>query len=62
MIMEGELWYIVDTGRDNVNNTIVTDDFITSDKTEYSSHALAEIVDGKKRNEWILITRYNTGK
>ena len=50
-ITEGELWEIVDTGRDNVNKTVVTDDIITLDKTEYSSHAIAEVVDGKNRNE-----------
>ena len=40
----------------------VTDDVITRDKTEYSSHALAEAEDGKNRNEWVLITISGTGK
>ena len=43
-ITEGELWEIVDTGRENVKNTRVMDDFISRDKIEYSSHALAEVV------------------
>ena len=29
----------------------VTDDSITRDKTEYSSHALAEVMSGINRNE-----------
>ena len=32
-----------------VKNTGVTDDTITHDKTEYSSHALAIVLDGKTR-------------
>ena len=60
-IIEGELWEIVDTGRENVKNTRVTDDVITHDKTKYSSHALDEVVDGENRNKWILITRSRTG-
>ena len=62
MITEGELWELVDTGMENANNTGVTDDIINLDKTEYSSHSLAEVVDGENRNEWILITRSRTGK
>ena len=46
-ITEGELWELVDTGRKNVKKTGFTDDVITRDKNEYSSHALAEVVDGK---------------
>ena len=46
IITEGELWELVDTGRDNFKNTRVTDDVITRDKTEYSSHSLAEVVYG----------------
>ena len=45
-----------------VENTRVTDDVITHNKTEYSSHTLAEVVDGKHKNDWILITRSMTGK
>ena len=62
IITEVELWELVDSGRKNVKNNRVTDEIITRVKTEYSSHALAEVVDGKKRNEWILITRSRTGK
>ena len=50
-ITEGELWEIVDTGRENVKKTGVTDDIVTCDKTEYSSHTLSEVVDGRNRNE-----------
>ena len=45
-----------------VENTRVTDDVITHNKTEYSSHTLAEVMDGKHKNDWILITRSRTGK
>ena len=45
-----------------VENTRVTDDVITHNKTEYSSHALAEVVDGKHKNDWILIIRSSTDK
>ena len=45
-----------------VENTRVTDDVITHNKTEYSSQALAEVMDGKHKNDWILITRSRTGK
>ena len=48
---EGELWEIVDTGRENVKKTRVMDDVITHDKTEYSSHSLAEVADGENRND-----------
>ena len=50
-ITEGELWELVDTGRENVKKTGVTDDIITHDKTEYSIHTLTEVVEGKNRNE-----------
>ena len=50
-IAEGELWELVDTGKENVNKIGVTDDVITHDKTEYSSHTLSEVVNGKNRNE-----------
>ena len=49
-ITERELWELVDTRRDNFNKTKFTDDVITHDKTEYSSEALTEVVDGKNRN------------
>ena len=45
-ITEGEIWELMKTVRENVNNTRVTDDVIKRDKTEYSSHALSEFVDG----------------
>ena len=50
-ITEDELWELVEPGRENVKKTGVTDDVITCDKTEYSSHALAVVMDGTNRNE-----------
>ena len=50
-ITEGELWEIVDTGRENIKKTGVTDDIITRDRTEYSIHALAVVMGGTNRNE-----------
>ena len=62
-ITDGELWELVDTVRENVKNTRVTDDVITRYTTEYSSHALAKVVDGEHKNDWILISsRSRTGK
>ena len=62
IITEEELWELVDTGRYTVNNTRVTDDFITRDKTEYYSHALSAVVNGKYKYYWILVTRLRIGK
>ena len=45
-----------------VKNTRVADEVITRDKTEYYSHSLAEFMDGKNRNKWVLITRFSTGE
>ena len=61
-IAERKIWELVDTGRENFKNTRVTDDVISRDKTEYSSHALAEVMDGKHKNYWILVTRSRIGK
>ena len=61
-IIDGELWELVETGRGNANNIRVTDDFIKCNKTEYSSHTLADVVDGGKRNDWIFVTKYRIGK
>ena len=47
---------------DNVNISRVTNEVMERDKTEYSSHALAEVVDGENRNDWILVTRSRVGK
>ena len=44
------------------NNTKFTDDVIPCYNTEYSSHALPEVVYGKHKNDWILITISKTGK
>ena len=40
----------MDTERDNVENTRGMDDGITSNKTEYSSQALAEVMNEKHKN------------
>ena len=61
-ITEGELWELVDTGRENVKNTRVTDDTIIRDKTKYSSHSLEEVMDGKHKNDYILVTISRIGK
>ena len=37
----------MDTGRDNLKKTGVTDDVITRNKNEYSSHAISEVMDVK---------------
>ena len=50
-ITEGELWEIVDTGRENFKKIGVTDDFIVCDKTKCSIHAPSVVVDGTNRNE-----------
>ena len=39
MITEGELWELVDTGRENFRKTGVRDYVITHDTAEYYSHA-----------------------
>ena len=51
IVTEGELWELMDTGRENFNNTRVTDDVISHENTEYSSHTLVEVVDGKHDND-----------
>ena len=61
-ITEWELWEIMYTRRGNVNNIRVTDDVINCDKTEYFSHTIAEVMDGKHKNYWILIMKSSTGK
>ena len=50
-ITEGELCELVETGIENVKNTGVTDKIIERNKTEYSSHILAEVVYGEKSND-----------
>ena len=45
-ITEGELWYLVKTVRGNAKITRVMDEVIKRENTEYSSHALSEVVDG----------------
>ena len=45
-----------------VNINRVTGDVIKRDNTEYSSHALAEVVDMENMNDCILVTIYRTVK
>ena len=44
-VLEGGLWKFVYTGSYNVKNSRVTGDVFNCDKTKYSSHTLAEVVD-----------------
>ena len=60
-ITEGELWELVYAGRKNVKNTRVTDDVINRDKTEYTSHALSEVLYREYENDWILVKIYRIG-
>ena len=48
--------------RMSVKDTRVVDNIINRDKTEYSSHKLTGVVDGKQNNDWILIMISMTGK
>ena len=61
-ITEGEIWEILENGRDNVKNIGVMYEMMEFDNTEYYSHALAEVVDGENSKEWILVTRSRIGK
>ena len=61
-ITEGELWELVDTGRGDIKKTGFTYGVITFDKTEYSNHAFAEVVNRINRNEEVLGTGSSTGK
>ena len=47
---------------ETVKKTGYMDDVIAHDKAEYSSHTLTEVLYGKNRIEWVLITRSRTGK
>ena len=53
-ITDGELWELLDTRRENLKKTGVTDDVITHNKTEYSSHALAEVMNGVMTSSDVL--------
>ena len=61
-IMEGELWEIVETGRDNVKNNRVVDGVTYFDSTEYSSQALNNTANQENGNEWVLVTISRNGK
>ena len=61
-ITERKLWELVEIGREDVNNIGVKNEIMEYDKTEYSSLALAEVVDGENRIDWILVTRSRVGK
>ena len=56
-ITKGELWELVKTGRENVNNNRVMDGVTDCESTEYYSHALANTVNQENVNEWILLPR-----
>ena len=45
-----------------VNNIGVTDEIMEYYKTEYSNHAVVEVMDGEKINDWVLVTRSRIGK
>ena len=45
-----------------VKKTGVTDEIMKHENTEYSSHALAEVMGGENRNDCILVARYRIGK
>ena len=61
IVTEGELWELMDTGRENFNNTRVTDDVISRKNTVYCSHTLTEVVDEKRENDLILVTKSRIG-
>ena len=60
-ITKGELWKLVETRRQNIWNIGVTDEIMERDKTEYSSHKLAEVVDGENSNDRILVESSRIG-
>ena len=60
-ITEGELWDLVETVMENSKNIGVADEIMERDKTEYCSHARAEVVDEEKRNFCMLVTRSRIG-
>ena len=47
-ITEGEIWVIVETGRENVNNNGVLNGFTDCKLNEYYSHALANAAKQEK--------------
>ena len=59
---EGELWEIVETGREDFNNNWVMDGVTNCDSDEYSIHALANTVNQENVNEWLLGTISMNGK
>ena len=62
IIKEGELWYIVETWRENVNNNAITNMVMYYYSTEYSSHALANPMEKSNGNEWVLVTISSSSK
>ena len=49
-ITEGELWEIVENGRENVKNNGVLDRFMDCESTKYSSHTLSNTTKQENRN------------
>ena len=61
-ITEGELWEIMETGMEDVNNNGVLDGVTDCDSTEYSRHELVNTVEHTNWSEWVLVTRSRYGK
>ena len=61
-ITEGEIWVIVETGRENVNNNGVMDGVTDYDSAEYYSHTIANTMNQENGNEWVLVTRSSNCK
>ena len=62
IIMEGELWDLVETGMHNVKNSGVMDGVMDFDPLEYYSHSRANKVNQENSNEWVLVARSRNGK
>ena len=62
IIMEGELWGIMETGRKNVKNNGVLYGVMDFDLIEYSSHSLSNAMNQENSNELVLVTISSNGK
>ena len=54
-ITEGELWELVKTGRDNINNIGIIDGVMDRDSTKYYSNEITKFMEGGNSNDWILV-------
>ena len=61
-ITEGEIWKIVETGRENVNNNGVVYGVTDQELTEYSSQEIYNTAKQENGNGWVLVTRSSDGK